>query len=95
MDAPQAVSANLALAPGLALAFAAGLLLGLLHFATLGAAVARYTGGHVAVGLALHVVRMVILVAALYGLARMGAGPLLAGAAGLFVGRAIIMRRAR
>jgi hypothetical protein len=74
MDAPQAVSANLALAPGLALAFAAGLLLGLLHFATLGAAVARYTGGHVAVGLALHVVRMVILVAALYGLARMGPG---------------------
>lgn len=99
MDAPQVMTpvlhSMLAATPTLALALAGGCALGLLHFASLQAALTQYGNGRIMLGLALHAGRMVVLVGALYGLVRLGAGPLLAGAAGLLIGRTIVMRMTR
>ncbi|EGD58481.1 hypothetical protein Y88_0537 [Novosphingobium nitrogenifigens DSM 19370] len=87
MDAPQAMTANLLLI----LAFFGGLVLGLVHFASLNLAVTRYVDGRTGTALAVHALRMVVLGGALYALARTGTGPLLAGALGIFAGRIVIM----
>lgn len=76
---------------GLMLGFAAGLA----HFATLRKVTALYlTGGAPGRALALQLARLVLLTALLAGLALLGAGPLLAGALGVVLARAVILRRA-
>jgi hypothetical protein len=76
--------------------FAAGLALGLIHFATLRTITALYmsqTGcGRV---LVLQLARFAVLCAALTALAQAGPLPLLSAAAGVLAGRFIVMRRSR
>jgi F1F0 ATPase subunit 2 len=91
MDAPQMI-----LAATLALSFALGFCLGLLHFASLRRFSERLlSGGPVRLAVALHLARLALIVALLVGLATQGAGPLLAGALGLVAAREAILRRAR
>ncbi|MBN8186367.1 MAG: N-ATPase subunit AtpR [Salipiger thiooxidans] len=75
---------------------AAGLALGLFHFATLHRVTALYVGGGSAPkALALQLGRFALLVAGLVLLALWGATALLAGAAGVMIGRAVVLRRNR
>lgn len=76
------------------LGLAAGLGLGLLHFATLSWVVGLLlTGSATGRAVALQLARFAILFVALAALARAGAMPLLAGALGVAAGRAIFLRR--
>ncbi|WP_333823044.1 N-ATPase subunit AtpR [Pinisolibacter sp.] len=77
----------------LAAAFAAGLALGLLHFASLRRIADVFAAGAAGRALALQATRWVVLVAVLILFARQGALPLLLTALGLFVARAVVLRR--
>lgn len=79
-----------------ALAFLlAGILLGLVHFASLRRVSSLYlSGASPGRALALQMARLAVLAGALAGFALLGALPLLAATLGLFIGRAIILRRA-
>jgi len=81
-------------AGGAAFGFAAGALLGLIHFGTLWWNTKAYTaGGNPFRALAIQLLRFALLVAVFVGLARLGALPLLAGALGLLVSRSFLIRR--
>ncbi len=76
-------------------ALAGGLALGFFHFGTLARVSEGYLRGRAGHAVALHVLRMLVMIAVLVALARAGAAPLLAGALGVFSARAIVLRRAR
>jgi hypothetical protein len=82
-------------------AFAAGgVALGFAYFASLRLVTRLYVetdaDGHGRWrGIALHVARIVVLVAALVGAAKFGALPLLAAAGGILIGRAVVLARVR
>ncbi|MBN9671375.1 ATP synthase subunit I [Roseibium aggregatum] len=77
---------------GLVLGFA----LGLIHFASLRRVVDLYTGAApVARALILHIARFVLVIAGLGLLAFLGALPLLAGALGILLARAAVLRLTR
>ncbi|AIT81880.1 MULTISPECIES: ATP synthase subunit I [Novosphingobium] len=73
--------------------FAVGLLLGLIHFRSLLQVSGDYLQGRAMRAALLQLARMTVLAAALYVMARVGAGCLLGGAAGVLVGRRLVMRR--
>lgn len=77
------------------LGFAAGLTLGTVHFLTLGRLVEMLVSGPVALPLILQLARFAILGAVLYGLALLGALPLIAGAAGIVLARVLVLRRTK
>ena len=79
-----------------AIALTVGILLGLAHFATLRKVTDLFLSGqHRARALGLQLARMGLAVAVFSGLALLGALPLLCGALGFLVGRAVVLRRAR
>ncbi|HVZ10003.1 ATP synthase subunit I [Rhodopila sp.] len=85
---------GMATAAHIALGIAAGVLVGLLHFATLRWATALYLGRHFALGLSLQLARLAVLGLVLSLLAHLGASALLAGALGLLAVRRPFLRRA-
>jgi hypothetical protein len=92
MDAPAmtllAVNDPLiARAAGLALGLVSGGILGLIHFRTLAWTARLFAAGSVLRAAALQAGRFAVVAAALLGLARLGAGPLLAGLAGIVLAR--------
>ncbi len=73
-----------------------GLVAGLAHFASLKRVVDLYAGGGpIARTVALHIARFALVIAVLVLLALMGALPLLAGALGIFIARALVLRFTR
>lgn len=82
-------------APLLAGVLAAGIALGLLHFGSLRAISRDYLGSHPVRAFALQLVRMAIMAGMLFGLARLGAADLLAGALGVLIARAWVIGRVR
>lgn len=80
----------------LALGLLLGLATGLVHFATLRRVTALYLAGTApARALGLQLARLALVALVLAGLARLGAGALLAGALGLMLAREAVLRRAR
>lgn len=78
------------------LGFAFGFALGLVHFASLRQITALWLSGRAPRrALALHVVRLAALGIGLFGLALIGAAPLLAGTLGVMASREIVLYRAR
>lgn len=77
----------------LAAALLVGVLAGLLHFASLALNLRLFTGGRVAAGLGLQLLRLALTAAVLAGLARLGVGAVLAGALGLLLARSWVLRR--
>jgi len=78
------------------LTLAAGFLLGLAHFASLRTVTAMLLSGrHPARAIALQVARMGVAVAVFAGFAFAGALPLICGALGFLLGRAVVLRRSR
>ncbi|MBN8892075.1 MAG: hypothetical protein BGP12_14310 [Rhodospirillales bacterium 70-18] len=73
--------------------FAVGVLLGAAHFGSLWWNTRLYAGGAAGRALAMQMLRIGVLVAVLAVLARFGAVALLAGAAGLLLARAVLVRR--
>jgi hypothetical protein len=84
------------LAAGLVIGLAAGFMLGLVHFRTLRLVSDRLVQGDIT-AIALQLGRFVVLAVALFGLAKLGAVPLLAAMAGIIVarGRVVDGRSAR
>ncbi|WP_052223443.1 N-ATPase subunit AtpR [Novosphingobium malaysiense] len=76
-------------------ALVGGFVLGLVHFGTLASVSEDYLAGRTTRALALHLLRMAVMVAALIGLVQLGAMPLLAGALGIVAARAVVLRRTR
>ena len=74
------------------MAFAVGILLGVVHFGSLWWNARLYTGRGAVLALVLQLVRLGLLVVVLAVLAKLGAGPLLAAAAGLLVARLLLVR---
>jgi hypothetical protein len=74
------------------LAALAGTLVGWLHFRSLRAVTERLVAGRLS-AVALQLTRFAALALFLYVCARFGAVPLLAAAAGVMAGRAIVLRR--
>lgn len=75
------------------LGLVAGAGLGLAHFASLHWVAQRYAGGGALAALAVQLARFAVLIAALLGLAKVGAAALLSGAVGLLVARFFVVRR--
>ncbi len=73
-------------------AFAVGAALGAAHFGSLWWSVALMRGGRTGPGVAVQSLRFVALAAALVLIARLGAGPFIAAAAGVLAVRALLMR---
>ncbi|WP_321501946.1 ATP synthase subunit I [Breoghania sp.] len=70
-----------------------GLAAGVLHFASLKRVAELYTGGGpIGRTLALHIARFALIVAVLVLLALIGALPLLSGALGILIARALVLR---
>lgn len=80
--------------PALA-ALAAGVAVGFIHFRTLRRTADAFVGGRAARALALQLVRLALIGGFLFAAARAGALPLLAAAAGVLAGRALVMARRR
>jgi len=78
-----------------AIALALGMLLGLVHFASLHRITDFYAGGKAFKAVCLQLGRFVLLAAVLVAAARFGVLPLLACAIGLLVGRWLVLKRAR
>ncbi len=77
-------------------AAAVGLTVGLFHFSTLEKVTRMYLhGGSLGRAIAFQIARLGLLAAVLAVLAHAGAMPLLGGALGLLIGRAIVLRRKR
>jgi len=76
------------------LALLAGLVLGYVHFGALRRLSADYLSGRARRALGLQLARLGVMAAALFGLAKWGALPLLAGALGILLARAVVLRRA-
>jgi hypothetical protein len=81
--------------PGLAVYAAGGFILGLASFTALRANAGLYLAGGLWRPIGLHLARLAVLAGALILVARQGAGPLLAAAAGLLVARHLVVHRAR
>jgi len=77
------------------LMLALGVLLGVVHFATLRRIADQFAEGRVLAAAALQLGRLVLLGVALFIAARLGVWPLLSCAAGMLVGRRIVLRRNR
>ena len=78
------------------LGFILGCIGGYLHFMTLKKVTALYLGGRVMIiAIALQMLRLGLLAVLLLWLATLGAGPLLAGAVGIFLARAGVVRHTR
>ena len=86
-----------ALPPAAGAAFGAvvGALLGLVHFSTLWLNTKLYAGGSPARAFLLQMLRFAVLGGVFYGLARLGALPLLSAAAALVAVRLVVVRRFR
>lgn len=80
---------------GLSLGFGSGIVLGLLHFGSLWWTTRLYAGSAALRGLGVQLLRFGLLTLALTALAGLGAGPLLAGALGLLLGRGLLLHRAQ
>lgn len=78
---------------GAAFGLAVGALLGVIHFGSLWWNATLFARGGAAAALAIQLARFAVLVLALAGLARLGAVPLLAGAAGLIAARQLVVHR--
>ncbi len=79
---------------GVLIGLVAGVLVGLFHFRSLWWNTQAYAnGGNPLRALALQFVRFGGLIAVLFGLAKLGALPLLAGALGLLLARSFVLRR--
>ncbi len=78
-----------------ALGLTLGGLLGLAHFGLLGWNTRFFASGDVARAFFLQAARFLVLAAALFGISRLGATALLSAAAGIVIGRGLILRRAR
>ena len=76
-------------------AFAAGVGLGAAHFRSLWWSVVLLREGRMGIGVAVQSLRFLVLAAALVVIARLGAGPFIAAAAGVLAARALLMRRYR
>lgn len=72
-----------------------GLLVGTLHFASLGLNLRLFSAGRVLPALALQLLRVGLSVALLAALIRLGLAALLAGALGLLLARQLTLRRMR
>jgi len=72
-----------------------GLATGLVHFAALRWNAGLYVKGGAARAAIIQIARFALLVTVLVVLAKLGAGPLLAGALGIFSARHIVLRRER
>lgn len=77
----------------LALGAAVGVAAGFVHFTALRWNVSLFERGATPKAILLLLTRFAILAAALVGLAKLGALPLLAGAAGLLAARQVVLRR--
>jgi len=73
--------------------FMVGVLLGIAFFATLARVVRCFAEGRALMAAGLQLARFAALVGALFVFVRLGAFPLLTGAAGVFFGRHLVMRR--
>ena len=71
----------------------AGVVLGLIHFGTLAGITSDYLAGRARRAIVLQALRMGVMFLALLGLAWLGARPLLASALGIFIARAVVLRR--
>ena len=78
-----------------AIAFVAGLLIGLIHFATLRRNLCFLTDGGLAKALLLQLARLALLGGVLALLAMLGAFALLCGMLGILLARSIVLRRVR
>jgi len=76
-------------------AFAVGAALGAAHFGSLWWSVVLMREGRTGLGFAAQALRFAGLAAALAVIARLGAGPFLAAAAGVLAARTLLMRRFR
>ena len=85
----------LSLAAQLGAGLLAGLLVGVVHFASLAFNLRLFTAGRVLPALALQLLRVGLSVALLAALIRLGLAALLAGAGGLLLVRQLFIRRAR
>lgn len=77
----------------LASAFGIGLALGAVHFGTLSLVSRAYVDGRAGRAAALQLGRLALLGLVLFALSRLGAWPLLLGAGGVMVSRAVVLRR--
>lgn len=80
---------------GIAASLAGGVMLGLFHFRLLRSVSLDFARGRAVRAFALQTGRMGLMAAVLVFLARQGAAILLAGALGIMIGRAVIIRRAK
>lgn len=71
----------------------AGGALGVVHFASLRWVADRYAEGGAVGALVVQLARFAVLIAALFGLAKVGAAALLSGALGLLIARFLVVRR--
>ncbi len=94
MDSPRAMMSIVAcsMLPETLLSFVAGLLMGALHFTSLRWLTDFYANGRIRTAIGLHAMRLLIMAAVLFGLARMGASYLIAGTLGVVVSRVIVVR---
>ncbi|HVJ41035.1 MAG TPA: ATP synthase subunit I [Dongiaceae bacterium] len=74
-------------------ALIAGIALGLLHFSALWWNCRSFAEGRIGFALLVQLARFAILILAFVGLAKLGAGPLLAAALGLLLARGVVRRR--
>lgn len=90
------IAQGLSPAAGAVIGFVVGLLLGLVHFATLKRVAVLYTsGGGIGKALALQLARFALLAFVMIGVAQLGPMPLIAAAAGMLAGRWVVLRRNR
>lgn len=80
-------------AAGALLGLIVGTLLGLAYFGSLWWNARLYAGGGGFRALGIQMLRLVLLIGGLAGLAKLGALPLLAGALGLLAARSLLIRR--
>ncbi len=78
---------------GAAIGAALGGVLGLVHFSTLWLNTRLYADGRPGRAVVLQILRFAVLVAVFYGLARLGAVPLISGALALVAVRLVVVRR--
>ncbi|MEY8880830.1 ATP synthase subunit I [Donghicola sp. XS_ASV15] len=71
----------------------AGVLLGMVHFYSLGRVVEMLVHGPAGLGLLLQLFRFAVLGAGLYGIAQLGPLPLICAAAGVVLARSLVLRQ--
>mgnify|MGYP001195892948 CR=1 FL=1 len=86
-------SASLGPALEILIGLAVGGVLGVVHFGSLLWVARRFADGGAALALTVQLARFAVLGGVLFGLSKMGAPALLAGAVGLLVARYVVVRR--